>query len=41
MGYTTEDIDEILEKIEHAVYSLNQENIKKFIVFQRLTSFKK
>jgi replicative DNA helicase len=26
-GYTTsEDIDEILEKIEHAVYSLNQEN---------------
>jgi replicative DNA helicase len=27
MGYTTsEDIDEILEKIEHAVYSLNQEN---------------
>jgi replicative DNA helicase len=26
MGVYKEDIDEILEKIEHAVYSLNQEN---------------
>ncbi len=33
-GYTTsEDIDEILEKIEHAVYSLNQEN-----TFQKIHS---
>jgi replicative DNA helicase len=29
-GYTTsEDIDEILEKIEHAVYSLNQNKYQK------------